>query len=144
MFLEKGVLKICSKFTGNNHAEVWFQQSCYKEHLWAAASVLPPSTKSNSLATASQTFWTTFFLYEMYAFYHIHKDIFQRPLEPVRIRLQLKKCLFSWSYSYFVSTCCLEFFPFNFSSYLSKKYIFLLNRNVVSHIVRTAFVGFWV
>ena len=60
----------------------------------------------------------------------------------VRIHLLLKKCLFSWSYSYLVSTCCLEFFPFNFSSYLSKKYIFLPNRNVVSHIVITAFVGF--
>ena len=28
MFLGKGVLRIWSKFTGNTHAEVWFQWSC--------------------------------------------------------------------------------------------------------------------
>ena len=29
VFLRKGILKTCNKFTGEHHAEVWFQESCF-------------------------------------------------------------------------------------------------------------------
>ena len=43
VFLEKGVLKICSKFTEwvfSCKVAAYFQNSFYQEHLWAAAFVL--------------------------------------------------------------------------------------------------------
>ena len=34
VFLRKGVLKICSKFTEKTHAQVWFQWSCFALQLY--------------------------------------------------------------------------------------------------------------
>ena len=81
---------------------------------------LSSSTNSNSSAIASQAFWAASFLFEVYGFYHVNKDIFELPLQALRLRLESNKCFFSWSYLYFVSTRFLKFFLFTFSSYLQK------------------------
>ena len=65
-----------------------------------------------------------FFLYEIYGFYHINKDIFELPLLTIRLRLESKKCFFSWSYSYFVSTRCLKFSSINFFFLFTKNFFF--------------------
>ena len=49
---------------------------------------------------------------EIYGFYHINKNIFELPLEAVCLRLESKKCFFSWSYLCFVSTRYLKFFSY--------------------------------
>ena len=56
-----------------------------------------------------------FFLYEIYAFYHIDKDVFELPLQAARLRVEFL------SFLHVVSS----FLLFNFSSYFPKKYFFI-------------------
>ena len=70
-----------------------------------------------------------FFLFKVYGFYHIKEEILELSMQAVRLRLEPKKCFFSWSYSYFVSTRCLKFSSIYFFLLIYKKNLSLY-RNV--------------
>ena len=92
----------------------------------AAPSIMAQSWPwHNQIAVEKKFFLILFFLYEIYGFYYINKNISELPLQTIHFRLKSKKCFFSWGFSYFFLHVVSSFLLSNFSSYLQKNSFFI-------------------